>query len=428
MRVLVRRGSTLSFLPVLVAVQAFAVLQRGTPWLGEWRWTIDWAAGATILTAPLLAGCVAFELLRWRTGATWSLIRSTQRGGVATWRVAGSALAVVAALQVVSTAIMLLGTVAVGAEVEVDEGAVLALVAPLAVLAAAAAIGAAVVSCWQSLLAVPTAAALVFGVTAFAGDLHLPPVLRVGGTTGSLVGLTWDSRHLWASIGVLLSLTACLAAVVRMRDGSARTSVRRGAVVVTGTILAGSVVTAEAAPGHLLTRADEQVRYVCRTTEASTVCVASETRRQLPWLASEISRQSAPLRSIGIQLPRRYQQEVPYRSVPRGTAPIALGPEPNRPEGDAELIPDLLAVPAACAADSADVPPPPEVFVARGAIAAWIRVMNGTVDLADVGGEPFADWLTTSPDQQADWIGVTFEQLRQCRFDEVRVPEGVTVP
>jgi hypothetical protein len=429
MRTLIRRSSTLGFVPVLVVVQAFCLLQRGTPWLGEWDWTADWAGGVTVVTGPLLAGCAAFEALRWRAAPTWSLLRQTPRGAHAGWLVALPVLAIGAAVHLAATAAVLVATAVAGAEPHVDTGLVLVVALPVVALGAATFIGAATAACWRSLLAVPLAAAVVFALTAFPDRLMLPDVLRVGGTTGSLVGLTWDPRQQAAALAVLVAVSVLSAVVMHARDAVRPGLASRALVAASAASLVAAVVVAQAAPSSRLRPSEAPIDYTCTTASGTTVCLAAQTSRQLPWLAAQIVRQSEPLAAIGVRLPRRYQQVVPYRRQPAGVAPILLEPDSiNARRGDAVRVPDLIAMPALCAADTAEVPPPDEVFVARSAISAWLSVRNGLSETSDYQVEAFGDWLSRSAPAQEAWIRTTYAQLAACAYSDVRLPESVVLP
>ncbi|MET0820952.1 MAG: hypothetical protein ABWY58_08295 [Aeromicrobium sp.] len=424
-----RRSSTFGFAPVIVVVQAFCLFQRGTPWLGEWDWSVDWAGGVTVVTAPLLAGCAAFEVLRWRSAPTWSLLRQTPRGVVAGWLSALSVLAIGAAVHVAATTAVLVATVAAGAQPGAGAGAAFALALPILVLAAATFIGAATAVLWPTLLAVPLAASVVFGVTAFPDDLLLPDVFTVGGTTGSLVGLTWDWRQQTAALAVLLAVILSAAAVMLARDSGRGASTPRWVVAASVVVLIASAVAAEAAPSSRLEASDVPIRYACETSSGTSVCLASQTSRQLHWLARQLGEQSRPLAAIGARVPRRHQQVVPYRRLPDGVAPILLDPGTiNARHGDAQRVPDMLAMPALCAADTADVAPPDEVFVARAAIAAWLSIRNGLSEPADYRAEVFGGWLEHAGQAQESWIRTTYAQLRACRYADVRLPESVVLP
>lgn len=427
MRTLVRRGSTLGFLPVLVIVHAFCLFQRGTPWLGEWDWSVDWAGGVAVVTAPLLAGCAAFEVLRWRSAPTSSLLRQTPRGVFAGWLSALSVLAIGAAVHLAATTAVLVATVAAGAEPSAR--ATFALTLPFVVLGATTFIGAATAALWPSLLAVPLSAAVVFGVTAFPDDVLLPDVFTVGGTTGSLVGLTWDWRQQVAALAVLLAVILFAAVVMLVRDSGRGTPTSRWVLAASVAVLIASVVAAEDAPSSRLEASDAPIRYACETSSGTSVCLASQTSRQLHWLARQIGEQSRPLAAIGASVPRRHQQVVPYRRPPEGVAPILLDPGTiNARHGDARRIPDMLSMPALCAADTADVAPPDEVFVARSAIAAWLSIRNGLSEPADYRAEVFGDWLEHADRSQEAWIRTTYAQLRACRYADVRLPESVVLP
>lgn len=427
MTAFVTRSSAIAFAPVLVAVQVFYVVQRGDPWRGEWAWSLDWAAGATVLTGPLVAACAGFEVLRWRDRSTATLLRSTRRGHLSAWLGALSVLVVAAVVQAVATAAVLVVTAAAGAEPETS--GVLTLLLPFAVLATAALLGATLAVLWPSLLAVPTAAAVIFAVTAFPSDLLLPDVMTVGGSTGSLVGLTWDVRQQLGALAVLLATCAVLAMIVRVHDAAGSSVATHGVLVGSTLLLVVAAAVHAAGPDDRLTASERPIDHTCAPAGPSTVCLAAQTSRQLPWLARQVARQSAALTDIGIEPPRRYEQLVPYHPLSAGAAPIDLGPDTiNARVGDRERVADLLADPAFCPADTAEVPPPSEVFAARAAISAWIAVRSGIVDADDLGGEIFGAWLRRPVDQQRDWIATTYDQLRRCRYDDVRLPAGVVLP
>jgi hypothetical protein len=427
MRTFIRRSSTCGFLPVLVVVQLFCLLQRGTPWLGEWDWTVDWAGGVTVVTAPLLAGCAAYEMLRWRAAPTWALLRQTPRGASAGWLCALPVLTIGTVVHVAATTAVLVATTAAGADPRL--GAALALLLPVVGLAAATFVGAAAAALWPSLLSVPFAAALVFGLTAFPEDVGLPDVFKVGGTTGSLVGLAWDPRQQAGALAVLVSVAVFAAVVVQARDAGRGTLRSRTLVAASAAALIASVAAAGLGPSSRLQASDAPIRYACETSSGTSVCLASQTSRQLHWLAGQVARQSRPLASIGVTLPRRYQQVVPYRRLPDDVAPILLEPDTiNARRGDAQRIPDLLAMPALCAADTADVAPPQEVFMARATIAAWISLRNGLSEPSDYKIEAFGEWLGRTRAAQTAWIRTTYAQLAACAYGDVRLPESVVLP
>lgn len=421
------RSSAIAFAPVLVAVQVFYLLQRGDPWRGEWAWTLDWAAGSTVLTGPLVAACAGFEVLRWRDRSTLALLRSTPRGALAAWSSVLSVLVVAAVVQTAGTVTVVVATVLAGAEPDVS--CLLVVLLPYAVLATAALLGGTLAVLWPSLLAVPTAAALTFAVTAFSSDLMLPDVMTVGGSTGSLVGLTWDGRQQLGALAVLVATSAVLALVVRAHDATTSSVGARAVLLASVVALAGAVVVHGTGPGDRLKASERPIRYTCASAGPSEVCLAAQTSRQLDWLASQVARRSEALTGIGVEPPRRFEQLVPYHRLSRGSAPIDLGPDTvNARVGDVERVPDLLADPALCPADTAEVPPPAAVFAARAAISAWIAVRTGITAADDLDGEIFGAWLRRPVAEQRDWITTTYRQLRGCRYDDVRLPDGVVLP
>ena len=63
----VRSPRVWGYAALATAVCSFVLVSRGAPWRGEWLWTFDWVAGASILLGPVLAGAAAYEVATYRT-------------------------------------------------------------------------------------------------------------------------------------------------------------------------------------------------------------------------------------------------------------------------------------------------------------------------------------------------------------------------
>ena len=215
MTAVLRASTAWRLLPVAMAAEFFAIFSRGRPWVGEWNWTTDWVNGATILTMPLLAACAAHDAAALSRPETRALVVSAPRGLLGfTWPTWSS--------WVLFSAVHLMGLACGFAlNIHVGAGSSPSLISvPLAftALAAAGAIGQAIGLACPNSVAAPLAGVSLLAVNFIGAGNVVPQFMRVGGATGSLVGLTWETRVLVLGLaihlGLLLGLTAGLARVV----------------------------------------------------------------------------------------------------------------------------------------------------------------------------------------------------------------------
>ena len=221
MMAVLRASTAWRLLPAAVAAELFAIFNRGWPWLGEWNWTTDWVNGATILTMPLLAACAAHDAAAMSGAETRALVVSAPRGLLGfTWP-AWSGWVLFSAVHVLG----LVGGLAVN--LYLGAGSAPSLISvPLAfsALAAAAATGQAIGVACHHVVAAPLAGVLMLAVNLIGAGNVVPQVMRIGGATGSLVGLTWDGHVLVLDLaihaGLVIALTVGLAGAVWPRvDG-----------------------------------------------------------------------------------------------------------------------------------------------------------------------------------------------------------------
>jgi hypothetical protein len=420
------RSAVVALSPLLVVIEGFYLFSRGTPWAGEWRWTIDWAAGAPILVGPLLAAIVAFETLQWSGDGTRQLLGSCARRVVPGWQAAATGFIVAGAIHVIALAVCAAMTLYAGASIR--GGALIALTSIVA-LAAAAFVGAAAASLLRNLLAVPLAAVVVYLLATFAGEVGLPPVFDTGGATGTLLGLDWRRSVVLRDLLVLMLLAVGLAAVVwsRERPAVGRLPIGVGVVALVAFMIVG-VLSEQNHPERLMASAGP-TRFHCATDRSVEVCLAKETDRQLPWLTREISAKAQKLRRINVDPPKRFEQVVPYTRTSKGAAPIVLElATMNAAQGSSREVAAILSRPSRCPQDSADEPPAPEVFEARDLLTAWI---NTDDPLRRLGGtatkDPVDTFLSLPESAQHAWVSRTYEQFRACQYERVTLPDGVSL-
>lgn len=408
-----RRSLSVAATVPMLALGLYALFSRGTPWRGEWAWTLDWATGSLFLLGPIMAGCAAYDTATWRK-ASRALLDATVRGPRARGLPMIGAFVVGLAVYVVVVLVAVVSTVSAGARPEWD---LRLLVLAGASAAAAVGIGGLLGWVWPTPFVAPVAVIVVFASGLAADGTPVPAIFRIGGTTGTLVGLTLGSRFFWSmTVLSLLVAAACVAWVVaRGRRG------RLVAVAVT-VVLAGTGAAVAAEPPERLVTSSSPLTYVCRGHEPS-VCLAEQTQRLLVTLPTQLEVRAKALRSVGITPPSRFTQVVPGRTVPSG-APLYLE-QVNAERLSPQEVDQAFATPSQCAADVGATAPPQAVFEARQAVAEWLAVRTGRLSprgLERTSGLRDPSWLRRPVQAQAPWLRATYAQLRACRFDLVRPP------
>jgi hypothetical protein len=289
---------------------------------------------------------------------------------------------------------------------------------------ASAAVGAGIGRVLPALFAAPAAVIVVFAGTYLASSGTVPPYLRVGGSTGSLVGLTWSwPLGLLVAAGLALVAVAVGAALV-LADSPIPS---RAARLVAAAATAGFAATYVVLSVGTFDRFDPvsgAVSYECRG-ERPRVCLAEQTSRRLDPMAAEMAAASAPLREAGADLTARYQQVVPGQRVPREVGPLFVeSDEINRPPSRSSVA-AYLATPASCPQYTASTPPAQAVFDAQRLLQQWILLRAGDEPLVAFAAEPGHDWLAQAPASQLDWIRRTYGQLQSCDLDAIALPPGV---
>lgn len=411
-----RRGLVLKAAVALAGVEVLAVLSRGTPWLGEWAWTIDWVNGATILSGPLLAGIVAYDT-RSLGKPEWTRLAGGARRGPAV------PLHVTAAAWGGATLIHLaVLVICIGVTARTDPTGSLPLLpiflGPI-VLAAFAALGLAVGTMFPSLLSTPVAIVVAFGLTYLGAAGTVPEVFRVGGVTGSLVGQVPDLPVLAIIVGFLVCFSVGVVVGVAYRQAVVlrKTSLALGALAIVGA--AGAYVTLEAIGDNRYQLAASPPDYVC-AGNAPKVCMAKGTTRSLPSLSREMARQAAIVRSLGVSLPEKYVQEVPGFAPSTDSGIMYMYVESvNAARVDPSQVADYLSSPAPCQEFYAERPPE-LALTARSLVADLIRDRTGVQAFSVEPGSEVAQWVAS--DEANVWMRDTFKELKECHLDAIRLP------
>jgi hypothetical protein len=411
------RGTSLLAAPVLVAVELVALFSRGADWRGEWAWTLDWANGGTILCGPILAGIVAFDVQRLSRQQSISFMRGLRRGKLVTIHAATSAwlVASIIHLLAVTFAITLTAITRPSGSIPVY----MLLFGPL-VLAAFATIGLVTGVFIPRMIGAPIALIIAFALTVAGANGSIPAVLRVGGVTGSLVGMQYDG-HVLTVTAIFLT---CAAVVLGCLSSLRYSPVSSAGWVATGVAAALiSVLTLgdlQLNGDQWFTIADKPPALLCAGSKPQ-VCMARGTTRQLVPLAQEMSRQAQPLIAAGLELPAVYVQDIPGWRPPLSSGVVTLemsdinAPRPNR-----MAVADYLATPAACPDFfNASGTPPEKAFAAKAVLADLIRRKAG-LPFAGSYTDVEKAWLQSRAAQE--WMISAYNSLKDCDLHAVIQP------
>jgi hypothetical protein len=412
-----RSSNPLVSLGLLAVVSTVFLTSRGMPWRGEWQWTLNWAAGTTILAGPVLAGLAAFEASRWRRVSQNLLLGTSSR------RWAAMTTPIVGPL--ISAALVLVGAVVAAVALSaplhpsdrIDAGTVpLALLALLFYAGLGGVIG-------RFLQPMPAAIAGVIAAYALGVASTRAPrdILTVGGSTGPLAGLTLDLLPYCAEVAWLV---ACIA-VVTLLAARGLPPLRR-----VGHYSAGLLAVAAAAAlllnptNSFIYRIDQPGEWRCAGAPLQTCLLAGNTRFLSQW-SDAMSQYSAPFKNMGFVFPARYEQPLPSSNV-HSTGVGELFFDPGRinlspPTVDYVLL--SLATPATCPQFRA-AEPPLAALNARDWLVMWMRRQ---VDQTPTTTEDprFATWAQAiDPDSQRTWARGTFDALRTCDLGSADIPHA----
>lgn len=394
-------------------LEAVVFLAHGTPWLGEWNWTLDFAVGCSVLTGPVVASLAAWIASSERRRA--AINDSTPNG----WLVPGRAAIAATA---VGLGAFLLGLVcSLVATLSVTHGgpltAWLLLLVPCLLLFYAA-VGAVIGHQLPFLIVVVVIAPATF----LLGNLGIlgigPNVLRQGPTTGSLAGLTWDAEVVTAQAAVLVgaALTLLLAQGMIVRRVWREPVLGVAAV---GSLLVGGLVSLSTHGDESFLVSDERAT-ACADTRPR-VCVAPSNRRALRPVSSALTSAARLLSGTGATIPAEYRQGLPRDRGWEGAGVFALPAAANVTTVDAFQAAHMITMPESCAAWYGDHPPAQAAYEAQELIATWI--MRAAGEAAPAFTSEADAWLrSTSPQEQSQWIRTTYEHLRTCTLNAIVLP------
>jgi hypothetical protein len=423
MTALLRASTAWRLLPAALAAELFAIFSRGAPWLGEWNWTTDWVNGATILTMPLLAACAAHDAAALSGADARALVVSAPQGLLGfTWPMWSS--------WVLFGAVHLVGLVCGFAmNVQVGAGSSPSLISvPLAfsALAAAGATGQAIGVACPKVVAAPLAGVALLAVNFIGAGNVMPQFMRIGGATGSLVGLTWDGHVLLLDlaihVGLVVALTAGLASVVWPRVDRWPRYLLMSLGVGSAT---ASLLVLHSNSWTRLEPSERPVAFACHQGVAE-VCMAEATSRKLTSLSRAVDDQLVTLQAASAAIPSRFRQVIPGQpALPPGTAPLFIESEGlNAPTTSTEEAAGYLTTPAMCPQLVADKPPPPAYFAARQLLYTGLLVSQDELSLPSIADAAARRWLSLASPEQATWISDSYEKLTSCALDELSLPFG----
>jgi hypothetical protein len=403
-------------LVLLAGVAAVVLFSRDLPWRGEWMWTLDWAAGTTILTGPLTAGLAAYESARWRS-VTAELVLPTARRRLAACFM--PALAVLAS----STVVYLVGTLVVlgisGRYHPTDQFAPYLWLIGLCELGLCTAIGWLLGSRLQSYVAASLAAGGCYVLAIVSSTNSTLAFWRVGGSTGPPTGSVVNVGYTSGAAVLFLGLSGVMAALYLIQW----TRTHRVAQVAAGLSVAvtglGLVLTS--APGATYNRVDAHPHRLCRGAPVS-VCLLAGNTSQLDSWSQLMNRAARPLHDVGVAFPPRYEQPTAdAHSLAVGVVFFDPGTINISPPSHL-YVAESLATPATCPAFAID-PPPIQALDAREWLAQLIlhRVWPGD---ASYDSRVTAWEKSTSIADQNLWARATFDGLRACSLADIDVPVG----
>ena len=405
-------------LVALVAVGVVPVLSHGTDWLGSWKMALDAGTFSLTLIGPVAAGLACTTYVRLATSGVEPLVRT---GPHPWWSWLRPALSVWSLAAVAMLAITLAVTTAAQVAGAAPYYDTLWVVLPsLCVLAAQVGVGVLLGGAGRRAWLAPVAAAATFGLGVLGAVGVTPEIFRTGGLGVSYAGETFDASTLTLQAGAAVGIaTSALLLSNRAVVAGSPTSL----VVVALLLLEGALCYLVLGQGaHDRYRAVPHPQLVCRG-DLVRVCMARETTRPLDDLVRRMERQARALSDLGLELPPRYVQPQVDRDRSETDGGLYLLDEELDPTVSDEVAAASLATPAHCAAYSADVPPPEASFDARHLLARWLLVRAGLLEPDDDDSD--REWLGSGLDAQRPWVTSTYEQLRACDLDALRLPPGV---
>ncbi len=412
------RRETVAYLGLVLVAAAVAMFFGGTPWTGSWKMALDWASGSLALVGPVVAGAAAAVYSRLRMHDWEVLVGQSCRGPwpwlhptVALWAIGMGAVIVAAA---VST------TIAATHGSAPAPGELVVVVLSASVLASQVLIGAWLGTRFPGPWAAPIAALGVFGLGALSSAGLIPATYRPGGVTGTLAGQGYDVRSILAQSAVAIAVAAVAAAATLAVVWAVR--VRMAYLTAAAAVaLAVGCAVGGLGDGGRYTFVSVPLRCV---GGSPVVCMSADTTRPLRRLSAAVVMSAAPLRSLGVDLPERWVQDVPGREPDPGSGVLLFVDRGETRESvDPYAVAISLATPAPCAALRGTAPPGRALEV-QSLVASWISVANGQPAPGLTG--QVRTWLQSVAARS--WVAPAYRHLKACDLDSLRIPTAIEVP
>lgn len=336
-----RRGLGLRVAPLLVVVLAAVTWTGGDGWQYEWLWGARSVAGAMPVVSALVAGGVAYDVVRHWEPLAAELGPSSRR-----WRKAALAL-------VGSHALWALGGFALvlsAAAVRLAANEALGLPDPwlpfevAAALAAAASAGLLAGMRLRSLVAPPFVAALVFILPALSLPSGLGVLFAPTALVSSAIGVTRDPAAAITTVALNLAFAAAFCALAL--PGPRPTA--RWAATAAGTAAAVLAVIAVPGSATAMPYRSGATATLCLTSGQVEVCGTRAAEPFLADLASGLDDAGRTLSGSGLDLPRSWTLFVPGTQPPPSQATATASPAGLSDDQRTGTLADVLSQPRLC--------------------------------------------------------------------------------
>lgn len=401
-----RRIGGLGWPVLLILFQAatwFSLFTSETSWLRSWRQAVDNAVGTIVIVGPLLAGLVAGTYAALRGSALGDLlvasahpVRSWFAPAVRLWSVA--VLSLVLAVGALSVRSAFYG-------VPMPSRQLVILMLGVIVLGVHGLVGVAIGLRGPPRAAPVLAAFISYGLFLLAGNHLAPPSFETGGVTGTMYG----EQYRPGSVAALCVFGVLSGIVLLPWVGAARPG--RWAWAISAAAVVATIGLAQVTWPDTERRLEAaEIGYACGR-DSPQVCVVDERPGDdLPRISWRLRELSAPLSSIGVDLPDRWRQDLFGHPKDRGSGRLIIG---DREIRDQDLVRSLVE-PAGCP-QYPDGNEPAELFGARVQILNWL-VFRNELDTRST----FPPWFSSTKSEA--WVRDTYAQLKSCDLDAVRRP------
>jgi hypothetical protein len=253
-----------------------------------------------------------------------------------------------------------------------------------------------------------------------------PKLLRIGGATAGLGGVSLRSGYVVAQSAGLLGLTAALVLVCLLVKRSPLPVAVAVTLLALSLALFGAGSVALMRDGERFTLSSESATDCTRPTAGPAICSMPSHRRAREKVSPMLQVFATHLRSEGFPVPDRYAEpRLTGEASDRGWLVLP---------GDGPIIPDTTstwtahaaisaALPARCGFWSQGSPPSDEVYMATVLLSEWILTETGHRVVAWTADSE--KWLSNRSVDRKAWALATYTALKRCEVADIRLPEGV---